>query len=46
MTYCFIKLERLYKYNVEFLKEIIDIYIKTYTEKEFIKNNNEISLIK
>ena len=45
MTYCFIKLERLYKYNVEFLKEIIDIYIKTYTEKEFIKNNNEISLI-
>ena len=41
----FSNLETLYKFDVEFLKKIVDIYIKTLTEKEFIKNNSEISLI-
>ena len=46
MLYCgFPNLETLYKFDVDFLKKIVDIYIKTLTEKEFIKNNNEISLI-
>ena len=30
MTYCFIKLERLYKYNVEFLKKICRYLYKNF----------------
>ena len=47
MLYCgFPNLEILYKFDVEFLKKIVDIYMKTLTENEFIKNNKAETSIK
>ena len=47
MLYCgFPNLETLYKFDVDFLKKIVDIYMKTLTENEFIKNNKAETSIK